>query len=126
MAASPWKQFRAMEPGRDYLVLASRLSLRRMAATPRMLGLSSSVRRQLKDTPGVIGYSLDARVFAKDYFTLSIWDDEAALRAFVAHAPHVDIMTTMADDMGENRFVTWSIAGTDARPTWAEARQRLG
>jgi heme-degrading monooxygenase HmoA len=126
MAASPWKQFEAMEPGREYLVLASFLPLKRMAATPKMLGLASSVRRQLKDTPGVVGYSLDAKVFAKEYFTLSIWDDDAALQAFVQHVPHVEVMSKLAGDMDQTKFVTWTITGADARPTWAEAKQRLG
>ena len=90
MAASPWKQFEAMEPDREYFVMASHLPLKSMGATPRMLGLASAVRRQLKDTPGIVGYSLDAKVFAKDYFTLSVWEDEAALRAVAA-----DLVTTV-------------------------------
>ena len=125
MAASPWKQFEAMAPDREYFVMASHLPLKTMGATPRMLGLASAVRRQLKDTPGIVGYSLDAKVFAKDYFTLSVWEDEAALRAFVAHAPHVEVMSKLEPDMGETKFTTWTITGTDARPTWADAKQRL-
>ena len=125
MVASPWKQFKEMVADREYLVMASHLPLAHMSATPRFLGFTSSVRRQLAETPGIVGYTLDAKVFAKDYFTLSVWDDDAALRAFVARVPHADVMTKLAPDMGQTRFVTWTVTGPDARPTWAEAKQRL-
>ena len=126
MAASPWKQFTAMAPDREYLAFASFLPLKRLAATPKMMGLASSVRRQLKDTPGIVGYSLDAKPFAREYYTLSVWDDEASLQAFVVHSPHVDVMSKLADDMDDTKFVRWTITGAEPRPTWAEAKQRLG
>jgi hypothetical protein len=125
MAASPWKQFTEMEPDREYLVLASVLPLKRLGATPKMMGLASSVRRQLKDTPGIVGYSLDAKPFAKLYFTLSVWNDDPALQAFVMESPHVEVMSTLADEMHDTKFVRWTISGSAPRPTWAEAKQRL-
>ncbi len=125
MAASPWKQFKPMHADHEYLVMASHLPLKRRGATPKMLGMANAVRRQLKDTPGVVGYSLDAKVFAKDYFTLSVWDDEASLRAFVDRSPHVETMSALKPEMHETRFVFWTIPGTGGHPGWDDAKQRL-
>ena len=106
MAASPWKQFEAMAPDREYFVMASHLPLKTMGATPRMLGLASAVRRQLKDTPGIVGYSLDAKVFAKDYFTLSVWEDEARIpRLRRPPAPRRGDVEALEPDMGETKFI---------------------
>ena len=125
MPASPWKQLGELHPNREYLALATNLPLLRMRATPKMIRLASAVRRQLKATPGLLGYSMDAKVFARQYFTLSAWESEEALQAFVAHSPHVETMTKLAPEMGETKFVRWTIQGSDLHPTWADARRHL-
>jgi len=126
MPATPWKQFHTMEPELDYVVLASVLPILRIGTTLRMMQYSTAVRRQLSDTAGLVGYSLDAKPWAKRYFTLSIWDDETSLRAFVARPPHLEIMKRLDGDMGDTKFTQWTIRGSEPRPTWSDARQRLG
>jgi hypothetical protein len=126
MPATPWKQFHSMEPELEYVVLASALPLASFGSTLRMMQYSTAVRKQLADVAGLVGYSLDAKPWAKQYFTLSIWDDDGSLRAFVAKPPHVEIMKRLDGLMGATKFMQWTIRGTEPRPTWAEAKQRLG
>jgi quinol monooxygenase YgiN len=74
---------------------------------------------------GLVGYTLRARPLSRDYWTLSVWKDGAALRAFVRTPPHVDLTASLKPLMGPTKFVQWTITAADARPTWATALERL-
>ncbi|MBM3660862.1 MAG: DUF3291 domain-containing protein [Actinobacteria bacterium] len=122
---SPWKAIVPMEPDQEYLVMASSIPPLRRSSTYRLFRGASAVRAQLGRTEGVVGFSLLARPWRKEYATLSVWVDAAALDAFVATLPHRDLMVDLAPDMGATRFVRWTIPGTAGRPTWSEALSRL-
>ena len=115
-----------MEPGSDYLVMASHLPLKRISSTVRFFRGVSAVRKQLAGADGLVGYTLRARPMARDYWTLSVWTDQAALGAFMRTPPHVQLMTSLKPLMGPTKFVTWTIAAADGRPTLAAALERLG
>src|SRR5215217_4453093 len=102
---SPWKWSSPLEPERDYLVFASSIPPRSVRSTWRLFRGSSSVRKQLAATDGVIGFSLLARPLAKQYATLSVWRDDAALGAFAAAEPHHELMSTLRPEMGPTKFV---------------------
>jgi quinol monooxygenase YgiN len=72
----------------------------------------------------LIGYSLRARPAAKQFWTLSAWEDEAALQAFVAAPPHLDIMKALAPYMGETRFRRWNVKGSELPLRWDDALRR--
>jgi hypothetical protein len=114
-----------MEPGTGYLVLASYLPLTRITATVRFFRGVSAVRRQLSTADGLVGYTLRAKPLARDYWTLSVWTDDAALRQFMRTAPHVHLMTSLRPFMGPTKFVTWTISAADGRPTMAAALDHL-
>jgi hypothetical protein len=114
-----------MEPGAGYLVMASYLPLTRISSTVRFFRGVSAVRRQLATADGLIGYTLRARPFARDYWTLSVWKDEGALRGFMRTPPHVQLMTSLKPFMGPTKFVTWTISAADDRPTLATALEHL-
>lgn len=122
---SPWRKLQALEPDREYLAFASWIPARRYGATPAMFRGASAVREQLATTPGLVGFSLLARPVRKQYATLSLWEDDAALAAFSHREPHGRWMAQLAAEMGDTRFVHWTIRGADGRPTWPEALRRL-
>jgi hypothetical protein len=62
---------------------------------------------------------------ARDYWTLSVWQDEAALRQFIRTPPHVGLMTSLRPLMGPTKFATWKITAADGRPGMAGALDRL-
>ena len=76
MLPLPWRSFRTAEPDREYLVLLSKLPLRSYRALPRVLRLTRQVQRQLRTAPGLLGYSLLAGLWQKQFWTLSVWEDE--------------------------------------------------
>jgi hypothetical protein len=114
-----------MEPGTDYLVMASHLPLRRITATVRFFRGVSAVRKQLATADGLIGYTLRAKPLARDYWTLSVWKDNTALRVFMRTSPHIQLMTSLKPYMGPTKFVTWTISAADGRPGMADALEHL-
>ena len=114
-----------MEPGSDYLVMASHLPLKRISSTVRFFRGVSAVRKQLAAADGLVGFTLRAKPLARDYWTLSVWKDEAALREFMRTPPHVQLMTSLKPHMGPTKFLTWTISMTDGRPNLAGALERL-
>ena len=123
---SPWKSIVALEPDREYFVLASSIPPLSRSSTRRLFKGASEVRRQLASTEGIVGFSLLARPMRKQYATLSVWVDEDALMAFADGSPHRDLRTDLAWEMGATKFVRWTIKGSDGRPSWRDAMNRLG
>ena len=122
---SPWKALAPLEPDHRYLALASSIPPKSRRSTWRLFRGSRQVAAQLRDTPGVVGFALLARPLRKQYATLSVWDDEQALQTFAHAEPHRRLMSALAPDMGATRFVRWPVEGSDGRPTWQQALDRL-
>ena len=122
---TPWKSSAQPDPDRDYLALATHLPLKRYLETPPFLRLVRRVQAQLGGTEGLVGYSLLAKPLRKEYWTLSLWDDEPALQAFVGTRPHLDVMSRLAGEMGQTQFGRWTMRGSDAPPNWKDALRRL-
>src|SRR5882757_3419850 len=96
MPVIPWKMAEAPLAGNRYLALISYLPLKHFRAIPNFFRFTSEIRRQLRVAPGLIGYSLDARPFARTFWTLSVWRDEQSLTDFVNQAPHNRITLKLA------------------------------
>ena len=100
MPSSPWKWCRQARPEREYLVLLSVLPLKRFSRIPWFLLHTLRVAGQLAAAGGLVGYSLNAEPLAKRFWTLSVWEDDAALRAFVGTPPRAQAMRVMTPHMG--------------------------
>lgn len=113
MIETPWKSYSPVAAERDYPAQLTYLPLNSFWHLPRFILYSLRIQRQLGTTPGLIGCSLRAQVAAKQFWTLSVWQDTAALQAFVAAPPHVVIMKALAPCMGATRFVRWNAKGSE-------------
>jgi quinol monooxygenase YgiN len=82
------------------------------------------ISRQLQRSPGLMGYSLHTKPFAGRFWTLSVWENEAALQAFVQAAPHQETMRALIAHMGPTRFVRWTVLGAQLPVHWDEALRR--
>jgi len=123
--ALPWTTVSTPDPSRTYVGFATRLPLTGHRHTPGFLVDTRRVRRQLAGAPGLVGYSLLAQLGKKTFWTVSVWEDEAALRAFAAAEPHRDVTRRSPGRMGASRFETFTVAGTDVPLPWAAVRQRF-
>ena len=92
---------------------------------PRFFLYTAQVVKQLASAQGLLGYSVLARPLSKRFWTLSAWKDEAALRAFVQHPPHLRIMAALAPHMGETKFVRWTVKGSQLPLGWDDALRRF-
>jgi quinol monooxygenase YgiN len=118
-----WKQFRVLLPDRPYVVQGTHFVLAGMPSVARFLWLSRRVQRQLASTPGLIGYALYAEPLGRAYWTVSAWDDRAAVDRFIATPPHADVMRTLPGAM--RATAAWTAAGADLPPSWPSVLGRL-
>ena len=124
MAAKLWVTLRPPDPDRQYLALLTELPLARFRDLGRFVLYTRRIEAQLRKTPGVVGYSLMARVFSKRFWTLSVWEGDAALAKFVVQIPHAQVMSAFAGKMRQTPFVRWSIRGSEYPLRWDEAFQK--
>ena len=61
----PWTARAELEPGTDYLVMASYLPLKRITATVRFFRGVFAVRKQVATADGLVGYTLRAKPLAR-------------------------------------------------------------
>jgi hypothetical protein len=121
----PWTTRAEMESGPEYLVMASHLPLKRISSTMRFFRGVSAIRKQLTTADGLVAYTLRAKPLARDYWTLSVWRDEASPCAFMRTLPHAGLMASLHPLLGPTTFTTWAISAVDGRPNLAGALRRL-
>jgi heme-degrading monooxygenase HmoA len=121
---SPWRSSSAAVLDHEYVALLSYLPLKSAWRIPWLVVYASRIQRQLSTSSGLIGYSLRAQLTAKRFWTLSAWEDAAALQAFVVGPPHVAIMKALAPYMGATRFARWNVKGSELPLTWLDALRR--
>ena len=121
---SPWITFAPADAHREYLALLSYLPLNKYSAVPGFFRFLFQIQRQLRSTPGIIGYSLRAKLLSRNFWTLSAWADEKALTDFVAKIPHEQAMQAMMPHMGPTKFTKWKVLGSALPLQWEEAMQR--
>jgi Domain of unknown function (DUF3291) len=121
----PWKSFAPVEQAREYVALLSYLPLKKFSKLPAFTRYTLQIMRQMRETPGVIGYGLRAKLFSREFWTLSVWEDTRSLMTFVAKIPHGDVMRALAGHMGATKFSQWELLGSGVPPSWDEAMQRM-
>jgi hypothetical protein len=120
-----WRTRRFAARDQDYLVSASRLPATTLLTLPRFLYYTLKVTGQLKHSAGLIAYSLKADIPGRRFWTLALWQDEPALRAFVRGQPHAEIMRRLAPTLRDPRFAQWTTRSAESLPPWLEVEARL-
>src|SRR6202167_6269998 len=124
MPTLPWKAPKSPPPADGPVtVMASRLELRRLSDVPSFLAAALRIRRQMLASPGVRALWLTAHPLHRTCWTLSAWQDQAAMSAAVSREPHLHLMKHFRPRMAGSSFVTWTATGVPI--TWDEARRRL-
>src|SRR5437667_11086197 len=110
---TPWIKFATPDTNREYFALLSFLPLKKYRAIPAFLKFTFQIQRQLGATPGIIGYSLRAKILSRNFWTLSTCTDEKQLMDFVAKIPHEQAMKAMMLHIGSTRSTTRKAMGSD-------------
>jgi hypothetical protein len=121
---TPWKALAPVERDREYLALLSYLPLRSYSKIPRFFQFTFQIQRQLSGCPGAHGYSMRAKLLRRQFWTLSVWENERALMDFVSKVPHGEVMKGLAGHMAATKFTQWKIPGSAIPPSWKDAAQR--
>ncbi len=126
MPTLPWTVCSYRPQGDDALhVLASTLPLKRYRDVPRFLRWALTIRKQLAAAEGCAGYSLDAQLLRKTFYTLSAWSSAEAMSRFVHSNEHARMLADMAGRLGLATFVESNASPSDLPLDWGAAKQRL-
>ncbi|MBV9820251.1 MAG: hypothetical protein JOZ07_18120 [Solirubrobacterales bacterium] len=126
MPTLPWTVCRYTPDDQAALhVLASTLPLDRYGDVPRFMRWALRIRRQLARAEGCAGYSLDAWLTHKTFFTLSAWSSAEAMNAFVNSGDHARMLTDMAGRLGQSTFVESTASASQLPLDWSAAKRRL-
>ena len=109
----------------EFICAATFFPLRRWRDVIPFIRMSSRVKKQLKETSGLVRFGTRTSVIRNRYWTYSVWLDRASIDAFLQSEPHATAMTKLDQWVipGESAFVSW--ASTDGSINWKEGFDRL-
>lgn len=104
-------------------VSITRLRIRSIRFMPAFIWRTVATRRQTQGATGFLGGSLlaDRR---RTFWTMTIWADQAAMRAYMTAGAHRAAMPKLLDWCDEASIVHWQSATADL-PDWTEADRRM-
>ena len=105
------------------LASVTRLRVRSVGYLPAFLWQTFLSQRQVIRAPGFSGGRLlvDA---GRTFWTLTVWQDERAMKAFRGSAPHASVMPRLVEWCNEASYAHWALSG-DSVPSWQEAHEHL-
>lgn len=122
----PWTIPNKPQPGTTQAyVMASKFEVRSLKDVPGFFLKSLSAWSQVRKAPGALGASLVALPLKRTFFTLSAWEDRAALYTYAKTQPHQNIMTRLRSTMRRSTFTFWETPVDQLPITWDEAKRRL-
>ena len=80
------------------------------------------------DAKGLVGKSLSQPIGTEGYRTLTVWESEEDMLAWVVGETHAAAMSDMADLAKDGKTTSWTMTRDElaaAPPSWDEAKQRL-
>lgn len=85
-----------------------------------------AIDAEIAEADGLVGYALRGEIGGRDNWTMSIWESEEELYAFVASPAHLAAMGEADLLLEDSAFTHWTEAdGSALPPTWEEALDRL-
>lgn len=123
----PWKSTPTQVGDADTVVVqVSKLELAHLKDVPGFLVTALRIRRWVLRAEGAVGMSLIAHPLKRTFWTLSAWQNEAAIGSLMTSELHRTAMTKYQGRMSDSHFHTWH--PTDPAllpPDWDAAQTRL-
>ncbi len=126
MASSPWRQIQSTDSQSEYTALLGFVGLRSFATLPRFVWYGFQIELQLRRSLGVVGYRTETNFPRLQFFHLSAWQNEDAIRAFVLTEPHRGAMQKLIGRLGETKFCYWTVRGAELPLVFRRDVTRLG
>ena len=105
------------------LISVTRLRVRSVFYLPQFFWHTFKVQRQAKSAPGMLGgrLMLEAHLV---FWTATVWESDAAMRAFRSSGAHMRAMPKLLDWCDEASYAHWEQESAEL-PSWAEAHRRM-
>ena len=126
MLSFPWRKLAEVNRDTSYVALLGVLRLSRVRMLPSFVQFGVRIERQLKRTPGDIGFRTGADFGTLGFYHLSAWADSSAIQSFVDSAPHQLAVEQLAGRLGETAFHYWPVHGSDLPMYFHRELHRLG
>ena len=114
------------EPIRRRHLVATSVGWPKPGHEPVAIQLNEAILKELYVRPGLLAVSL---AISENNFnstrSLSIWEDQAALRGFMKSKPHLAAARRVKELMFDWEGTHWDCEETTELPTFEESRQRL-
>ena len=123
MPALPWSARGSLPPTYACFVTATQQRLRRYRNVPGHLWQLRTLRRQLRDTDGLLGFAFAARLRDRTFWTVAAWVDPDPAAVFAQ--THADLSGAFAPQIAVSTDVSWSCLVEELPVPWPEARRRL-
>jgi heme-degrading monooxygenase HmoA len=88
----------------------------------------AAMKEAIIDQPGFVGMSLGTVIFGNSQRTLTVWESEEAMLAWVVSDTHIAAMEAFAaDGMADpaSKVAQWTLTADEMPPTWAQAREHI-
>lgn len=123
LLTSPWRPGPAAEAERGF-VAVTRTKIHRFRDIPGVVVGSERLRRLIRSTEGAVGTTSRLELRRRLAWTLSMWESEQALRAFLASPLHAAIARSARAKLTVSS-VSWSAPHLEREAAWKEGERRL-
>lgn len=86
---------------------------------------TKAVLATMADQPGLVGYAVRFELFGKKAWTMTAWQDEASLAAFVRSPAHREAVRRSGETSQNIRFASVEVPLAALPLSWADAKSRL-
>ncbi|MCP2337633.1 hypothetical protein [Actinomadura rupiterrae] len=121
---SHWSAGPAAGSAGPLLVSLTEFTADRALDLPGIARAGLRLRRGWPELDGAVGLWLWTAPLRRTVGSVSVWTDEASLRAFVGWRPHVEIMRHYRR-RGRIRTESWTVESLDLPQIWRTARRQL-
>jgi hypothetical protein len=119
-----WKRGPAAESAGPFLISYTEFTPRTLRDLPALGLASERLRGACAELEGAVGVTTYWQLFRRRGGSVSVWEDEAALRRFVSFPYHVEIMRRYRP-RGTVRATAWQADSFDLRAAFVEGQRAL-
>jgi hypothetical protein len=120
-----WKAGCIATPEFPIYISATRFTFARVWHMPFIFWHALRLRKVWTTFCGGVGVSMCADFFARTTYTVSVWQREDNLRAFVVAPIHLRMMRRYRRRVTSSSTITWKADEFNLRDAWREAELRL-
>lgn len=92
---------------------------------PTFMRVMRPIDQELEHAPGLVGHATRVLADLSEDWTLSVWESEEDMAAFVMSNAHQDAIEQMAELSRPSTVVMWHVESSEMPLDWADAEAQL-